>query len=337
MRCLVNQLSLPERFLHRVALKVLKGIHSRADVEPGSALFMIVGLMGSNGMVNFDQATKTKTVEKLLVQSGEEGLQAILCHFEDYIRHPGVQDEKAAESRRQLLADQLLSVVRLRKLDTKYMTPDWHVFSWLDKMFSVFIKFAYAGFGDSRSRPNSSPSPPISETTQSLFKSRISSCLVHLMSTHHGATFPYGVVTGIRALEDEDGELHSLFQADDTVRRNFNRAWKMLEKIHMKAFRANDKKKAHLKAFEVLYSLTILQVYNGDTDAVMVLDELKSCYDSLVKHSSAESDEASELLVEVLLSFVSKPSVLFRRLVEQVFTTFTSEITVAGLQAMIKV
>ena len=107
--------------------------------------------------------------------------------------------------------------------------------------------------------------------------------------------------------------------------------------VHVVATSAKGKKRAYLKAFEILYSLTILQVYNGDTDAVLVLDELKTCYDSLVKHSSAESDEASELLVEVLLSFVSKPSILFRKLVEQVFTIFTSDITAAGLRAMIKV
>ena len=148
---------------------------------------------------------------------------------------------------------------------------------------------------------------------------------------------PYTVVGTIRGLEDEDSEQHVLFQADDAVRRSFNTAWKLLDKIHTKATSAKDKKRAYLKAFEVLYSLTIFQIYNGDTDAIVLLDELKACYDSLVKHSSAENDEASELLVEILLSFISKPSLLFRKMVEQVFTTFSSEITGVGLQAMMKV
>jgi DNA polymerase phi len=334
MRCLINQLALPERFLHRVALKVLKAIHSRAEAEPSTTLFLVVGLMGSNGVVNFDQATKTKTIEKLLVQSSVGALQLILSHLGDFIRHPGVKDEKAAESRRQLLADQLLSTVRSRKLEETDMTSEGNCASWIYHVFLIFINFAYPVV---HLGPDSSPSPPISKATQSLLRSRISSCLVHLMSTPQGAVFPNIVVSNIHAFADEDSEQHFLFQADDAVRKDFNRAWKMVEKIHTKVTSAKAKKRAYLKAFELLYSLTILQVYNGDTDAILVLDELNTCYDSLVKHSSAENDEASELLVEVLLSFVSKPSVLFRKMAELVFTTFSSEITAPGLEAMIEV
>lgn len=334
MRCLVNQLALPERFLHRVALKVLKAIHSRADAEPWVTHLMVIGLMGSNGVVNFDQATKTKTVEKLMVQSDKGALLLIVSQIEDLIRHPGVKDEQAAESRRQLLADLLLSTARSRKSDEIDITPEEHRSSWITYVFFVFITFAYC-VTDYGSNP--SPSPPISKTTQTLFRSRISSCLVHLLSTPQGAMLPYTVVGTIRGLEDEDSEQHVLFQADDAVRRSFNTAWKLLDKIHTKATSAKDKKRAYLKAFEVLYSLTIFQIYNGDTDAIVLLDELKACYDSLVKHSSAENDEASELLVEILLSFISKPSLLFRKMVEQVFTTFSSEITGVGLQAMMKV
>lgn len=334
MRCLINQLALPERILHRVAQKVLKAIHSRAEAEPWTTAYLVVGLIRLNGVVNFDQVTKTKTVEKLLVQSSVGALKIILDHMEEVILHPDVKDEKAAESTRQILADQLLSIVRSRKLDEIDLTPEGLRATWVHHVLLIFIKVAYPVFEDSIS---SFPSPPISKTMQNLLRSRMSSCLVHLLSTPRGVIFPYTVVWSIRALEDGEDPQHFLYQADNAVRRNFDRAFKMLGKIHKKATSAKDKKRAYLRAFEVLYSLTILQVYNGDTDAILVLDELKTCYDSLVKHSSAENDEASELLVEILLSFVSKPSVLFRRLVGLVFTTFSSEISAAGLEAMIKV
>ncbi len=97
--------------------------------------------------------------------------------------------------------------------------------------------------------------------------------------------------------------------------------------------------KAHLRAMKLLYSLTILEVYNGTADAVSLLDELKICYNELIQTNKANkvNSEASELLVEVLLSFISKPSVLFRKLAQQVFAAFASEFSSAGLKSMLNV
>src|SRR5207247_7942762 len=73
---------------------------------------------------------------------------------------------------------------------------------------------------------------------------------------------------------------------------------------------------ASIQAFKLLYSMTILQVYNGDADAVSMLDELKFCYSRFLGHKKSEqgpTSEASDTLVEILLSFASKQSQLLRR------------------------
>jgi len=111
----------------------------------------------------------------------------------------------------------------------------------------------------------------------------------------------------------------------------------------------------HLRAFELLYSLILLQVYNGDPEAFSVLDELQICYEKLVpgkkektkdshRHKRAKADhdheeeiDPSDMLMEILLSFVSKPSGLLRRLAQTVFTTFADKLTQQGLQSMIDV
>ncbi|KAI9876926.1 MAG: DNA-directed DNA polymerase [Pleopsidium flavum] len=337
MRSLLNQLALPERYLHRIAQKALRAVLVRVEAQPDTALMFVSGLMGSNGAINFDQATKTKTIEKLLSQASVTALRQIIALFEDFILQPGVVEEKGADSRRQLLADQLLCTVRSRRSEEVGLTRELDITSWIEQIMFVFAKFGYFTFYLASNELDKSPKPPFSKASQSLFRSRITSCLVHLISTPEGANFPYFVVRNIRMREGGLDVWQSLFQADDNVRQSVNRAWKTLEKVHAKESRTKHDKRAYLQAFKLLYSLTILQVYNGDSDSVLVLDELKTCYDSLVKHSSANSDEASELLVEVLLSFVSKPSVLFRRLSEQVFTTFITQINAAGLQAMVKV
>jgi DNA polymerase phi len=101
-----------------------------------------------------------------------------------------------------------------------------------------------------------------------------------------------------------------------------------------------DQKDEAAHAFTLLYSMTILQVFNGDADAVSMLNELDFCYSKLWgKKKSEKEDEfdASNALVEILLSFASKPSQLFRRIGEQVFGVFAPQITADGLQSLISV
>lgn len=97
-------------------------------------------------------------------------------------------------------------------------------------------------------------------------------------------------------------------------------------------------------ALKLLYSLTILQVYSGDADAVSMLDELEFCYSRLLGDKGDESNskkedktEASDALIEILLSFASKPSQLFRRMSEQVFGAFADQVTADGLDSLVSV
>lgn len=72
-----------------------------------------------------------------------------------------------------------------------------------------------------------------------------------------------------------------------------------------------------------------------------MLDELKTCYVKLAGKGQSDDDEedveASDILVEILLSFASKPSQLFRRMGQQVFGAFCSQITATGLQSLVSV
>jgi DNA polymerase phi len=101
-----------------------------------------------------------------------------------------------------------------------------------------------------------------------------------------------------------------------------------------------DENISSIQAFRLLYSMTILQVYNGDADAVSMLDEVGFCYDKFwgqKRDKKEDTSDASDALVEILLSFASKPSQLFRRMSEQVFGVFADQITADGLESLISV
>lgn len=78
-----------------------------------------------------------------------------------------------------------------------------------------------------------------------------------------------------------------------------------------------------------------------------MLDDLKPCYEKLTKskkdkkHKHGDDDDeepdASDTLVEIILSFASKPGQLFRKTSEQVFGAFADQVTATGLESMIAV
>jgi DNA polymerase phi len=95
------------------------------------------------------------------------------------------------------------------------------------------------------------------------------------------------------------------------------------------------------QGFMLLYSLTLLQVYNGEGDAVMMLDDLDASYKAFEssrktsskkkKSSTADSQNA---FVEIVLSFSGNTRTLFRRIGEEAFSIFASEISADGLRSL---
>ena len=83
--------------------------------------------------------------------------------------------------------------------------------------------------------------------------------------------------------------------------------------------------------------MTILQVYNGDTEAVSIIHELDTCHQSISEKQNSVGSGSLDLLLEVLLSFLAKPSALFRKLAGQVFAIFTADVTSDGLQSLIEI
>lgn len=98
--------------------------------------------------------------------------------------------------------------------------------------------------------------------------------------------------------------------------------------------------KATAEGFILLYALTLLQVYNGEGDAVMLLEDLDASHKEMSKKSkkskTAESG-SSDVFVEIVLSFLGNPLTLFRKIGEEAFSTFASNVGPDGLQSLIDV
>ncbi|KAB8074737.1 DNA polymerase phi-domain-containing protein [Aspergillus leporis] len=335
VRCLTNQLAVEDRYLHRMAVKAAKTIQARVSKEPEFAAAAINGLMGSAGAVNFDQVTKTKTVEKIVVEADLDSLKQIVPLFEKLITRPGTDDSKAAASSRQFLAGLLLSIVRAQASASDEAEEGAQAV--LEHILFTFVRFAYFMEKDGESRGQASAEPALTQQTQELFRNRINSCLNSLIANQKYATdLPYAVVRKIRdaAKSEEYGPF--IIAMDDTLQDSVKSAFKSLKKLSSTEKKGDT---AGVDAFKLLYSMTILQVYNGDADAVSMLEELDFCFSKIFtdKKSKEETADASDALVEILLSFASKPFQLFRRMSEQVFGAFADKISENGLDSLVSI
>ncbi|TPX26004.1 DNA-directed DNA polymerase [Coccidioides immitis] len=333
----MNQLSVEDRYLHRIAQKAAKSIQARGATDPEFITPALRGLMGSAGAVNFDQVTKTKTVEKLIGDGSVDGLEQAVPFLEDLITKPGVDDAKVAGSRRQQLATLLNSIVK--SLSIKSSSPD-DLDSTIKRVMLVVARFAYFVPVESSKNKATVPDPPITSSTQEFFRNKISSCLNMVVAGRKNAsTIACQVVQSIHDM-NENGEYGKfVIEMGEEISGSVDSAFKILKKIQHKE-KKSEAGAASIQALKLLYAMTIFQVYNGDADAVSMLDELKICYDKFVsrkKADDADTAEASDILVEILLSFASKQSQLFRRTSEQVFGAFADRVTATGLQSLIAI
>lgn len=225
VRCLINQLAVEDRYLHRMAVKAAKCIQSRVAKEPEFAAASINGLMGSAGSINFDQVTKTKTVEKIVAEANLDALKQIVPLFEKLIAQPGTNDEKVAASSRQTLAGLLLAIFRARAANQDAQEDATSI---LEHILSTFVRFAY--FKDESK--TQSAQPGLIEQTQELFRSRINSCLNSVIANQkYSTTLPYAVICKIRdsVKSEEFGKF--IINMGDPVQESIKTAFKSLKKL----------------------------------------------------------------------------------------------------------
>jgi DNA polymerase phi len=171
--------------------------------------------------------------------------------------------------------------------------------------------------------------PDLSDKSRTLFRNRLASAFAHLMPHPRSFFYPCELLL-------DDNFTPDAIPMDEHILEVSNQARGIIKKLCKKAKKSLDAEKRSLESLSLLYALVIFQLYNGEADAVNLLDELKLYYDSLTQKKDAASPgtEASVILVEVLLSLISRPSALFRKVAEQVFTAFCSELTEEGIKLM---
>ncbi|KAI8938931.1 hypothetical protein NX059_004786 [Plenodomus lindquistii] len=333
MRTLINQTKKDDRFLYSAAMSALGAVQSRVQHDQGSTLPIFVALTSKYGSIDFDRITRTKTLEQILVSAEDGSLRKVVRHLNALILRPETEDQMIADSRRQVIADLLLNTVkhykRYHDVDEEVAEQD----TWLRRILELFVEYAY--FVPSKDAKTSKvPLPPLSERTKAMFQERLSSCLTKLLDVEVGSKskFAMMIIGLIRSKHAGSKHLDLGFKAETPVMKIVEKACQTLDAISAKGTIAGNKMAA--EGFTLLYALTLLQVYNGEADAVLMLDDLDSSRKAMSKNKADSSSEGQDAFVEIVLSFLGNPRTLFRRIGEEAFAIFASEMSVDGIQSL---
>lgn len=335
----MNQLSSPGRYLHLAAEKAIKVLLRRVQSETMMAVPSLNGLMNPpNGDINFDQITKTKTVEKLVTMVADSCLDDLLQFLRRLAMSPGVQDEKGAASRRRIIGDLLLSTARSRSTVTCSKPTPSEAEQGIQQVLSSLVELAYFTRNNQSNCLGGIDDPPISSASHDMFKAKIFSCLTDLTSkSKNPSTFAYHVVCTINSQLKLSTSFTPLLVMDNAITKLIEKTWNVLGRIHLKEQSSSVQNRPFLTAFKLLYSLMILQVFNGDVDAVTMLDELEESYHKLLSGKKSRTQGGPEALVEIILSLVAKPALLFRRIGPHVFSACAPYINESALRSMTQV
>lgn len=354
LRTLVNQLSQKDRYLHKVAQKTATVITTVGAARPDIIPTILAALMTSKqGSTNFDQITKTKTVQKLFGSVTVEQVPEIVDLLLSVLLTPGETEEKPIENRRQWALDNLLHLVRTHANNDTKLTV------WIDNVVEVMVREGYfvsskSSKKDKKKRKHDeetstvstsaiAATPPFSEKTVEQCQQRLISIITATVGVkrNDNTSWAYRSLHTILKYEENEKEfsLRTPFEGD--LLKAKEKAVKTLEKVRQKRLSSPHVDNPQLEAFELLFSLVLLQVYSTDSEAASVLEELQLCYNTLVGKSKVEEGgdeneeiDATQILTEILLSFISRQSMLLRKISETVWETFSSRISRASLMLL---
>lgn len=315
MTCLMNQAAKEDRYLHRAAIKSLKCIELKATAFPDILPTILQNLLGKFGAYNFDQRTSTKTIDKLLQNINKTNEKKVLSALQKLISSLDGKDEAQSRASLRCYVDYLgkaLSAATTPKKDEDKKTdssPSYGLF------LQELSRVAY-------SKPEEIPAAILTDQIREQCRSRLESSLAKLTrGTDDLSTF-CNAIGGIDAtsvpMEEDVKEA-----AQDALAR-------MQRLLKRKSKTEADRSLA--QGLATLHAISIFQLYNEDPDAFQALQDLEQ-YDIRLK-AGDKSTGSSELLVEILLAMVARPSSLMRQVSQQVFESFTSQITAAGLSLL---
>ncbi|GAB0136608.1 hypothetical protein EsDP_00004904 [Epichloe bromicola] len=328
MSCLLNQASKEDRYLHRAATKALKAIEEVVASHPGTLAPILANLLGKNGSYAFDQRSNSKTVDKLLQNINKQNVESVLAVVKRPIKLMKKKEDVEAQATVRTYSDYLAKILNaFASAPSENNRPDSQPEKVGEKEGTEagaargsFVKTLQELTNVAYGQPAEIPKDALTGQVREMCRSRLETSLAKLAR----ASTDFAVFCKAVASIDS-----SAMNMPPEIKKAKDAALVRMGKL-LKS------KSDAAQGLAMLHAISIFQLYNEDPDAMDVLDDLSQCYDKLPSGNttSERSEGGSELLVEILLSMVARPSSLMRQVSQQVFGVFTSQMSAESIELL---
>ncbi|GJJ69193.1 DNA polymerase phi [Entomortierella parvispora] len=375
MRCFVNNLSSEDRFLNKAAKHTMAAMHAKADTNEAVRLTLITQLLDKNPNFDKMSRSKTveTLLGGLDVSHIQHYLQYLTKAFlqQDGPDSSSMERGKRIDISRQWTVDQMFSLFR----NSKVPREEGWIKSILEfLLIHAFFNIKKADSKSKYMEAHSLPAPALSTATREHCKTRFYSMMAELSTmaplaskkeTDEAETVSYSRKLNGTMLDgtfwcsfalsmmvdlEKSKNFEALTVLSDEAAKAKKTALSLVTKIQEKSKKASKELRSQYKAFELLFVQMILQLNVEAEDSTNILGELHDCYDKVFaagskkangkKASSKDEEDEEELqpvevIIDILLSFLIKPSALLRHVSEQVFVIFCDKMTKTGLELML--
>ncbi|CAH3192191.1 unnamed protein product [Porites evermanni] len=327
MRSFINGLSSPKNYLHEAAKQLASSLPVLVNENryPEVPNLVLQQLLGRHGNMQFDKLTKTKTVENMLGALQGSGADAFISWFFEVFEQGALGDsgesesgpEKNEELTRIAVLNQLFQLVKKKNLS--------HKGDWVQEVLFFFIEHAYF-------QPiKGSDKLPLTSSVREVCEQRFISTMKDLSSSKEMKQENlYKIVLHAKKLLESNE--HKVVSEMWTDKVSWNSIRTLILSppggLHVFISNAFEEGGGNLREGG-LFNL-----------AKTMVSELKACYEKQKSKSKkeVESDEPHwvEVLTEVLLSLLTRPSSLFRHVVDHVFTLLAPHLTLNALNMILE-
>jgi DNA polymerase phi len=303
-----------------------------------------------------------------------EGIKSYLEYLAQTFVSTTTDDEKASETSREWALQQMTLLVTNTKIPKE---EEWVTQLVQFLLIHSFFDVKSADKGKSYLTGLHKPTPAISEATHKTCQDRFQAVLVALSKlpplkqqqglktrklngiTNDGELWAYKVFEIYQTLSENKKLVSHIAHAAKTVKAA-EKAVKFVDELRAKIAKL-DKNEIHdsvERGFEILFLNIILHTLINEAEGVSVLAELTDCYEKTfaapvapkkttkksTKKAAAVAEEEEEeqvdpidVIVDILVSFLTNESPVLKNLAEQVFEIFSHKLTKQSLEMLLNI
>lgn len=318
LHCMITSLNGDDRYLRKSTQSALQTLVKRFkstqwSQDPQASAECLRYITRATNFLDFDSATKSRVVAALLEAGRSRQLLSELRLLQKGLSEDGDRTKKLRF---------------LINLESKLLASCLRNAEKESEGESIAAEILTTWLLDVHSQP---------ESVQQYLRDRTSAALEQALKAG-----PAGRRVFKAALSLENLKTSTSDEAIDKILRKAEKRLRKLDKAARKQTSGDIEASEELKkstptslieGFQLLYCLVAYDIYNGEQESVEIMQDL---LDIDVPTSSQET-QSTDPLVEILLSFSSRPSKFLRTLTPIIFESLASGLTGEGLQSLTRV